>query len=118
MVGKDIAQGKIAITCLTGRVISITGNPPPLSNQTGATFTFTADRPATFECSVDGGSFTACASPFDITGPLGESGHTFAVHGIDTLGTYGDDAAYGWTVDITAPSVTLNQAVSQLDPSN
>jgi hypothetical protein len=48
------------------------------------TVAFTATETSTFTCSVDGGAFTACASPF--TTKLKKGTHTAAVRATDTAG--------------------------------
>jgi hypothetical protein len=66
---------------------TIASGPVGTSPTTTPTFAFTADDPAaSFECSVDGGTFTACASPFT-TPALGAGPHTFAVRAVNFLGT-------------------------------
>jgi hypothetical protein len=66
---------------------TIASGPVGTSPTTTPTFAFTADDPgASFECSVDGGPFAACASPFT-TPALGAGPHTFAVRAVNFLGT-------------------------------
>jgi hypothetical protein len=75
---------------------------------TGATFQVSANKLATYECSLDGAAFTACAPDgvVEYTG-LAEGTHTFQVRAIDTHGRVDDTpAVQTWTVDITAPTVT------------
>jgi hypothetical protein len=48
-------------------------------------FVFTADEPATFECSLDGGSFESCVSPMRYD-DLNAGWHTFAVRATDLAG--------------------------------
>jgi hypothetical protein len=87
---------------------TITSAPSGLTASTDATFTFTADEPgSTFECSLDGGGFSSCTSPATFNG-LGDGAHTFDVRAIDTASNTDptpDSAA--WTVDATAPNVSL-----------
>lgn len=61
-----------------------------------ARFVFTADEPATFSCSLDGGSFRPCGSP--VSFPEIEAGwHTFAVRATDTDGnTDPSPATWRW----------------------
>ena len=102
---------------------TITGNPTNPSNSTSATFTFTgsdnvtAPGSLTFQCQLDGGGFSACTSPRAYTG-LSDGSHTFQVRAIDAANnTDLTPASYTWTIDSTAPTVTINQAAGQLDPS-
>jgi Ca2+-binding RTX toxin-like protein len=59
----------------------IDSGPSGLTNDTTPTFTFHADEPATFECSL-GGPFTPCSSG-DSFGPLANGSYTFSVRAID-----------------------------------
>ncbi len=66
---------------------TISSGPSGAVGTSSPTFTFAADDPnASFECSIDGGPFTACASPFT-TPALGAGPHTFAVRAVNALGT-------------------------------
>ena len=88
---------------------TITSAPPKLTNNPQATFEFGSTEPGgTFECSVDGGEFVLCTSPFT-TSPLGEGKHAFQVKSIDAAGNADKSAAKGkaWTVDTTPPDATL-----------
>ena len=50
-----------------------------------AVFSFTADEPASFACSLDGAAYTACESPMRYA-DLESGWHTFAVRATDTAG--------------------------------
>jgi hypothetical protein len=57
----------------------------------------------TFECSVDGGSYVSCASPFS-TSTLSVGSHTFAVRAVDALGNIDPTpASYTWTIEPGLP---------------
>ena len=78
---------------------TIASGPFGTSPTTTPTFTFTADDPAaSFECSVDGGPFTACGSPFT-TPALGAGPHTFSVRAINAAGI-GSPAAQSFQVAV------------------
>ncbi|MEW5853280.1 MAG: hypothetical protein AB2A00_31155 [Myxococcota bacterium] len=87
---------------------NITGQPNNPTNQTSATFTFTStETGSSFECELDAGGFTPCASPRDFTG-LGESTHTFRVRATDPAGNTDTSAAsFTWTVDRTPPDTNI-----------
>ena len=59
-------------------------------------FAFRASEPATFECSVNGGTFAACTSPRTVTGAA-YAAQTFAVRARDTAGNLGSSASRTWT---------------------
>ena len=57
----------------------------------------------TFECSVDGGSYVSCASPFS-TSTLSVGSHTFAVRAVDAAGNIDPTpASYTWTIETALP---------------
>jgi hypothetical protein len=101
---------------------AITGNPPNPSNDTEPSFSFNGSDPggsgvASFECDLDGAGFEPCTDPKDYTGITTEGSHTFQVRAIDEAGnTDSDPAAYTWTVDTTAPGVTIDSGPD--DPTN
>ncbi len=89
---------------------TITGGwPENPTNGTSAAFTFTSGDPtATFECRLDGGSFSACTSGQTFTG-LSQGQHTFEVRAKDPAGYVdGTPATYTWTIDLTAPDTVIN----------
>jgi hypothetical protein len=87
---------------------TIDSKPASLTNSASATFGFSSDEQgATFECSLDSGNFSACASPKIYT-VLFDGSHTFAVRAKDSGGnTDGTPDTYTWTVDTTAPGAPL-----------
>ncbi len=86
---------------------TIDTHPTDPSNDTTPTFTFSSpDLTATFECSIDGGAFSACTSPNTLAA-LADGPHTFAVRAIDLLGNVDPSpASYTWTINTSAPIVT------------
>ncbi len=86
----------------------ITSNPPSLTNQTVATFTFDSNESGTtFECSLDNSAFVACTSPRVYSG-LSHGVHNFRVRAVDVAGnTDPTPAEYIWEVDIEAPKSTI-----------
>lgn len=92
-------------------VTTITSGPDGTSVLTTPRIYFIADKPATFECSVDEGDFSACSSPATI-GPLALGPHSFAVRAIGSNGeTETSPPMRRWTVEpgLTAPTIELMQ---------
>ncbi|HEX5468479.1 MAG TPA: Ig-like domain-containing protein, partial [Gaiellaceae bacterium] len=95
---------------------TIDSTPGDPTNATGASFTFDSDEAgSTFECELDGGGFSACASPASYAG-LSEGSHTFKVRATDGGGNVDPTPAqFTWTVDTAAPQTTIDSSPS--DPS-
>lgn len=94
---------------------TIASAPGALVSSDDASFSFSASESgSSFECSLDGGPFAACASPATYTG-LDDGGHSFAVRATDGAGnTDGSPAQHRWTVDATPPSATMNDPGAHL----
>jgi hypothetical protein len=93
---------------LTAPDTTITSGPADPTSATSATFGFTSEAGATFECQLDGGSWTACSSPKSYSG-LAEGTHSFQVRAIDTAGNVdATPASRTWTVDTAAPETTIS----------
>lgn len=78
-----------------------------------ASFAFhSTEAGSALQCSFDGGSFTACASPFNATAlPLGA--HALSVRSTDTAGnTDPTPAVYGFSVVPVTPPPPANPSVS------
>jgi len=98
-------------------VVSIDTAPAALTNQATADFEFSSDEPgSTFECRIDDGGWDACTSPAHVTG-LGEGSHTFRVRASDAVGNVSEVESHTWTVDLTSPVVTIDQAPPALGNS-
>jgi FG-GAP repeat protein/Big-like domain-containing protein len=86
---------------------------PSLTNDPTPTFAFHASEPASFQCSVDGGtpSFAACAGPtgsHTVPAPLGDGTYSFRVAALDGFGN--PDLAppvRQFTVDTTPPQTKI-----------
>jgi Subtilase family len=82
--------------------ITITKPPAAISRNRTPTIEFTANRPVTFSCEIDGGLPQACSSPFTVPSPLADGPHGIAVSGTDIVGKVGTSAA-SFTVDTRRP---------------
>ena len=91
---------------------SITASPGNPTSSRDANFSFaSSERRSTFECRLDGASWTACASPTSYS-ELTDGSHTFDVRAIDSKGTPDvSSATYTWTVGngvfAATPGVTV-----------
>jgi len=78
-----------------------------------ASFSFTANEPATFECKLDAGSFLPCTTPKAYTGLVSGS-HTFSVRAIDlALNVDATPATNTWSVSLAPPSPPSGITVTQ-----
>jgi hypothetical protein len=95
---------------------SITSGPANPTNQTGASFSFTATQTSTFECQIDGGAWTACSSPVAYSS-LSAGSHTFQVRATDVNGNVDPTPASAtWTIDLTPPDTSITSTPA--NPTN
>jgi large repetitive protein len=94
---------------VTSPETSIVSGPPNPANSLNATISIsTNESGAGLECKLDGGSFTICTSPVGYSG-LTEGAHTVQARARDAAGNVDPSpAAYSWTVDVTAPTTTID----------
>ncbi|MBN1210154.1 MAG: Ig-like domain repeat protein [Myxococcaceae bacterium] len=91
--------------------------PPLRTRETSATFSFSFSTPETgghFECKLPGkvADFSNCTSPVTYH-ELSQGLYTFTVRAVDASGNVDPvPAEHSWTVDTTAPLVTLNQPLT------
>jgi len=90
-------------------LLTFPANP---TNQTQATFTY-AEVPdeagVSFECKLDGGSFSNCPEAgITYPGPLAEGSHAFAVKAIGPGGPDPSPKIFAWQVDTTAPDTAID----------
>jgi hypothetical protein len=75
----------------------------------GFAFSSPAADVAGFQCAADGGPFTSCASPTELTS-LAPGAHTMAVRAIDRLGNVGQAVSRSLTID--GPPATSSSSTS------
>ena len=92
---------------------AIDSGPTGTTDQSSATFVFHgSDTNDTFQCSLDGAPWATCTSPQQYSS-LADGTHTFQVRAVNSAGEVDPTPAEAsWTVDTTAPAVTLT------DPAN
>jgi hypothetical protein len=86
--------------------LSVGAAPPALSNNATPTFTFAANRAASFSCAFEGAA-EPCSSPFT-PAPLGDGAHSFTVTATDPLGHSRTSAPAAFTIDTTAPDTFIS----------
>jgi hypothetical protein len=93
------------------------GTPPANTTSTSTTFSFSADEhEATFECSLDGAAFAACASPKQYTS-LATGAHSFQVRAKDEAGNVDSTpASHFWAVEAPpAPTCSTSTVAAAAD---
>ncbi|HEX3608326.1 MAG TPA: S8 family serine peptidase [Solirubrobacterales bacterium] len=83
--------------------ITITERPPALGKLRRPVIRFTANRPVTFSCSLDGGGLQPCSSPFVPDSPLPDGVHGFVVQGVDVSGRVGTSGLVEFKIDGKRP---------------
>jgi hypothetical protein len=96
---------------------TLDSSPPDATNDATPTFSFSsAEAGATFECRFGTNEFVSCASPFTAD-VLEDETYTFAVRALDAAGNAdATPATATFTVDTTAPTVTVSSSASS--PTN
>ena len=96
---------------------NITSQPADPTNATGASFVFnSSEAGSSFEVRLDGGTWSASASPKTYSG-LTEGSHSFQVRATDPAGNQdATQASYTWTIDTTAPNSSFTSTPA--DPSS
>ena len=103
-------DSKIWIVDLAAPIISLTSTPSAVTNNVSSTFVFSATDAgggavAGFNCQIDGGSATACVSPY-VTG-LTAGSHSITILASDTAGNTSAPTTYSWIIDSSAPVAAI-----------
>ena len=103
LAGNVGAASEATWTYLAAPETTLTVTPPAESVGPTATFEFTGSvTGTTFECQLDLGPWSTCASPLVLTG-LADGAHTLAVRGTADGFTDATPAEHTWTVTDGAP---------------
>ena len=89
-----------------------------VTNINNRNIAFTAETGTTSECSIAGGSYSLCSSPYS-TGILADGSQTLRVKSTDAAGNVSSIGVYTWTIDTVAPTAPTisNTAVYQTSTS-
>jgi Ca2+-binding RTX toxin-like protein len=90
----------------TGPQTTIATAPGKAISATTASFAFSANKTATFECKLDAGAFAACSSSKSYTG-LSEGSHSFEVRAIASAIADPTPARKDFVVDTSSPAAPL-----------
>jgi hypothetical protein len=99
----------------------ITSGPDKETVSATATFVFNdtdTDPGVTFQCKLDGGTWTACTSPKTYPGPLAKGDHQFSVRLLNAAGDPGDGAEWNWKIKSASglPVTISGSAIALLYP--
>lgn len=87
---------------------TITSGPSGKTASADANFAFSSTEPGSFECRLDSGSWSACASPKSYS-DLAQGSHTFEVRAVDVSGNVDPTPATAtFSVDTVAPQTTID----------
>ncbi|HVF77924.1 MAG TPA: hypothetical protein VNA28_06480 [Solirubrobacteraceae bacterium] len=91
---------------------TLTSGPSGAVTTGSASFAFTSEAGASFECRLDAGAFAPCTSPANYS-LLADGSHTFEVRAKDGPGNVDlTPASRTWTVDTAAPDTTITTGPS------
>jgi subtilisin family serine protease len=107
-VGAGLINADDSVTALAlPPRIAITKAPAPLSRERRPAIEFSANRPVTFSCEIDGGPTQACTSPFVAPTALADGTHSVAVSGLDLAGRSGSSSTAAFAIDTRAPGTVI-----------
>ncbi len=93
---------------------AITSGPSGAITGTSATWGFSSETDATFQCALDGGAWGTCASPTSFD-PVAPGAHTFFVRGVDRAGN-SDPSPASRSIVVPAPPEPSGDAAAAAAP--
>ncbi len=91
---------------------TISSGPSGDAVSTSASFSFSSEEGASFQCKLDSeSSFSSCTSPKGLAN-LSNGSHAFHVRAIDVVGNVGPVTSRTWNVDTTLPNATITSGPS------
>lgn len=112
---RDNASPITEKTCAGAPNTTIDEKPEAITNATSASFTYEAPTATGYECKLDSALFSSCPETGIEYSGLAEGAHSFQVRGVNASGPDPTPASYGWRVDTTPPTTTLDSHPA--DPS-
>ena len=98
----------------TGPVVTFTSAPTAIVPSHSVSVGFAVDDPnATAWCALDAGAASQCSSPVTYNG-VPDGPHTVTVYAVDTAGNIGATIQSSFTVNATAPTVTLTSVPASI----
>jgi hypothetical protein len=116
-----IGSHAIAIDTTTPEPPTITGDTPTNSLRPTWNWTSTLPEPHVYVYKLDEASDWSAetsAETFTAGSDLNAGSHTLYVKQKNGAGTWSDEASHAVVIDLTSPTVTVNQADTQSDPAN
>jgi hypothetical protein len=101
---------------LTPPTVTITGQPPALSNNNDPQVTFTHDGMSP-TCAVDTGTPVACTSPHTFAN-VADGPHTITVRVVDAAGNPGSATTTSFTIDTVGPTLAFIEQAPAAWPVN
>ena len=91
---------------------TVTSGPNGPQASTSASFGFSSEAGATFQCNRDNGGWQTCTSPETYAG-LSQGAHTFEVRATDLAGNTGSAASRSYSVDTVGPAASITAGPAQ-----
>lgn len=108
-VGAGLVDAESAVAALAlAPAVTIVTPPAAVSSVRQPSIAFTANRRATFTCSLDGVSTGPCASPYVPAKPLGDGNHLFKVTATDVAGHKGSTSV-SFRIDLKGPTAKFEK---------
>lgn len=91
------ASDSVSIDIADSVPITVTAKPDSVTKEAFATFEFTADGAASFECRLNDGEYIACETPHTVM-PVDVGTHTFDIRALTEAGAASAPSRIDWTV--------------------
>lgn len=103
----------------TPPVTTIDSGPSGFTQDSSPSFAYSADEsPVTFQCSLDGSAYSACAADGYQAPSLSEGAHSFSVRATNDIGQTGPVATRTFTVDRTPPDTSITSGPNGVETAD